>query len=133
MADKVSFELVSPEKLILSQDVDMVEVPGDEGDFGILPGHALFISTLRPGVIKVHDGGQINSRIFVGGGFAEANPQGCTVLAEDAIPVDDIKRGEVEARIKDLSEDVADATNEFDKKAAEKALNVAQAMLAAAP
>ena len=57
MADKVQFELVSPEKLLLSQPVGMVVVPGSEGNFGVLPGHALFISTVRPGIIDVYDDG----------------------------------------------------------------------------
>mgnify|MGYP003700703339 CR=1 FL=1 len=84
---KVAFELVSPERLLLSEEVDMVEVPGEEGDFGVLVRHAPLISTLRPGVIKVHDGGSVTQRIFVAGGFAEVTPQRCTVLAEEAVEV----------------------------------------------
>ena len=68
MADKVQFELVSPEKLLLSEAVDMVVVPGTEGNFGVLPGHALFISTVRPGVIDVYEDKNISERIFVSGG-----------------------------------------------------------------
>jgi len=71
MADKVEFELVSPERLLLSRSVDMVVVPGAEGDFGVLRGHAPLISTLRLGVIDVHDAGGVSDRIFVAGGFAE--------------------------------------------------------------
>jgi F-type H+-transporting ATPase subunit epsilon len=72
MADKLQFELVSPERLLLSEPVGMVVVPGSEGNFGVLPGHALFISTVRPGVIDVYEDKTITERIFVSGGFAEA-------------------------------------------------------------
>ena len=89
---KVAFELVSPERLLLSEDVDMVVVPGEEGDFGVLTRHAPMISTLRPGVIKVHDGGSVTEQIFVAGGFAEVTPARCTVLAQEALPVGDIDR-----------------------------------------
>src|SRR3546814_18203914 len=80
---KVAFELVSPERLLLSEEVDMVVVPGEEGDFGVLVRHAPLISTLRPGVIKVHNGGSVTEQIFVAGGFAEVTPSRCTVLAEE--------------------------------------------------
>jgi ATP synthase F1 epsilon subunit len=84
MADKVEFELVSPEKLLVSQPVDMVVVPGSEGNFGVLAGHAPFISTIRPGVIDIFEGDRIIDRIFIAGGFAEVTETRCTVLAEQA-------------------------------------------------
>jgi len=72
MADnKVAFELVSPERLVVSMPVDMVVVPGGEGDFGVLPGHAPLIASVRPGVIEIYDGREVSDRIFVAGGFAE--------------------------------------------------------------
>ncbi len=132
MVEKVAFELVSPERLLLSEDVDMVVVPGIEGDFGVLPGHTLFISTIRPGVLEVHNDGRVRDRIFVAGGFAEATPERCTVLADEAVPVDEVDVGEVERRIKDLREDVADAKTDDERRAAEKRLMVAEARLAAA-
>ena len=87
MADKVQFELVSPEKLLLSEAVDMVVVPGSEGNFGVLPGHSLLISTVRPGFIDVYDGAVISERIFVSGGFAEVftGSPGKLVGLEDTI------------------------------------------------
>jgi F-type H+-transporting ATPase subunit epsilon len=100
MADKVQFELVSPEKLLLAEPVDMVVVPGGEGNFGVLPGHALLISTVRPGVIDVYDGNRVSERIFVSGGFAEVTPERCTVLADEAVPLSSLDRGEIEASIK---------------------------------
>ncbi|MEP4378708.1 MAG: F0F1 ATP synthase subunit epsilon [Alphaproteobacteria bacterium] len=110
MADNaVQFELVSPEKLLLSDDVEMVVVPGAEGDFGVLPGHAPMISTVRPGVIHVFEGGSVKSRIFVAGGFAEVTTARCTVLAEEAIPLDEIDRSGVEKDLQDANEDIRDA------------------------
>jgi F-type H+-transporting ATPase subunit epsilon len=132
-AQKVSFELVSPERLLFAASVDMVVVPGVEGDFGVLPGHSLFVSGVRPGVIDVHDKGAITDRIFVAGGFAEATPERCTILADEALPVSDLKRDEIEARIRDGREDVEDAKDDKSRRAAEKRLAVAEAMLAACP
>ena len=132
MADKVEFELVSPERLITSQAVDMVIVPGADGDFGVLPGHSLLLSTVRPGIIAVHNEGSVRERIFVGGGFAEVTPERCTVLADEAVAVQEIDRAAVEDRIKLLREDLADAKSDEERAAVGKRLGVAEAMLAAA-
>jgi F-type H+-transporting ATPase subunit epsilon len=104
MADKLQFELVSPEKLLLSEPVGMVVVPGTEGNFGVLPGHALFISTVRPGVIDVYENGMptISERIFVSGGFAEVTPERCTVLADDAVPLSALDRASIESEAHEL-------------------------------
>lgn len=105
----VQFELVSPEKLMLSDDVEMVVVPGVDGDFGVLPGHTPMISTVRPGVIHVFESGSVKSRIFVAGGFAEVTAERCTVLAEEAVPLDEIDRAGVEKDLQDANEDIRDA------------------------
>jgi F-type H+-transporting ATPase subunit epsilon len=102
MADKVQFELVSPEKLLLSEAADMVVVPGTEGNFGVLPGHSLLISTVRPGVIDVYDGNEISERIFVSGGFAEVTPERCTVLADEAVPVSSLDAATIEVEMRNL-------------------------------
>ncbi|HUK59763.1 MAG TPA: ATP synthase F1 subunit epsilon [Stellaceae bacterium] len=104
MADKLQFELVGPEKLLLSEPVGMVVVPGTEGNFGVLPGHALFISTVRPGVIDVYAEGlpNITERIFVSGGFAEVTPERCTVLADEALPLSSLDRAALEAEAREL-------------------------------
>jgi F-type H+-transporting ATPase subunit epsilon len=136
MADKIEFELVSPEKLLLSRPVEMVVVPGAEGDFGALPGHAPLISTVRPGVIEVHDEGRVTERIFVAGGFAEVNAERCTVLAEVAMPVADIDRARVEQDLKDLAEDLEAAKTDEDREAVQARIAVAEGKLqavAAAP
>src|SRR5436309_13498331 len=88
MANKIPFEIVSPERLLVSDEADMVTVPGAEGDFGLLAGHMPLISTLRPGVIDIRGGASSgDARFFVLGGFAEANPEKLIVLAEEAIPM----------------------------------------------
>ncbi len=102
MAEKVQFELVSPEKLLLSEAVDMVVVPGTEGNFGVLAGHSLLISTVRPGVIDVYEGSEISERIFVSGGFAEVTAERCTVLADEALPLSSLDAVTIEAELRTL-------------------------------
>jgi len=131
MADQMNFELVSPERLLLSTEVDSVVIPGAEGDFGVLPGHSRLISTIRPGVITVFQGGRAADRIFVEGGFAEVTPVGCTVLAEHATPVADISREQAAQAVQDAKEDIEDSKDEASKAAAAKGLEVAEARMRA--
>jgi F-type H+-transporting ATPase subunit epsilon len=95
------FDLVSPEKLLFSGEVDQVDVPGAEGDFGVLAGHAPLVTTLRPGILTVFAGGS-EQKIVVLGGFAEVSAQGLTVLAEVAESVQDIDRGMIASRISEM-------------------------------
>ena len=127
---KVAFELVTPERLLLSQEADMVVVPGGGGDFGVLPRHAPLISTVRPGTIRLHDGGGEPAEIFVAGGFAEVTPERCTVLAEEAVPLADLDRAEVERELREAREDVADTDDERRRAAALRRAAVAEAKLA---
>jgi F-type H+-transporting ATPase subunit epsilon len=129
---KVEFELVSPERLLVSEPVDMVVVPGAEGDFGVLVRHTPMVSNVRAGVISVHNGGQVTERIFVAGGFAEVTPSRCTVLAEQALPVAEIDRHAAEQQLKDAQEDLADAEGDEERQAAEREIAVAEAMIQAA-
>lgn len=119
MADKLQFELVSPEKLLLSEQVGMVVVPGTEGNFGVLPGHALFISTVRPGVIDVDEDGlpTISERIFVAGGIAEVTPERCTVLADEAVPLSALDRAVLESEMRVLEADLAALTDQIQRLA----------------
>ena len=130
MAGTVEFELVSPERLLFSAPVEMVVVPGAEGDFGVLPGHAPLISTVRTGVIAVYRGGRVERRIFVSGGFAEATPTRCTVLADEAVTLEGADRTAIEARLRAAREAVADASDD-ERPAATAALAIAEALLAA--
>ncbi|MCH8092108.1 MAG: ATP synthase F1 subunit epsilon [Proteobacteria bacterium] len=131
MPDKVEFELVAPEALVFSAAADMVVVPGSEGDFGVLPGHAPLISLVRPGIIDVHDEGTVKQRIFVAGGFAEVTERRLTVLVEEAAPVDALDRGAIEARLERARKEAGAAETEQEKAAAEKEIVLAQAMLGA--
>jgi len=104
------FELASPEKLVFTGEVDQVDVPGSEGDFGVLAQHAPFVTTLRPGILTVYRGGE-KQRIAVFGGFAEVGPAGLTVLADVATAVEDLDRAalaakiaEMEARVKEMEQ-----------------------------
>ena len=128
MAKKTAFELVSPERILLSQDVEMVVVPGGEGYFGAMAGHAPVISTLQPGSIDVYEQRpERSSRIFVSGGFVEVTSDRVTVLAEGATPLEELDAGAVDQKIRDLGEDVADAKSDTERQSAERALAVAKA------
>ena len=103
MADRVQFELVTPERLVLSNEVEMVVVPGTEGNFGVLPGHAPLISTIRPGMIEIYETRPaVSQRIFVVSGIAEVTPERCTVLAEEAIDPAAIDRAAAEAELQTI-------------------------------
>ncbi len=112
MADKIAFDLVSPEKLLLSGEAQMITLPGTEGEFGVLPGHSPVISTLKPGVIDVKGAEHGDTRFFVMGGFAEVNPEKLTVLAEEAIPMAQVSAEDLDRRIQNLQEDVLTAKSE---------------------
>jgi len=108
------FDLVSPEKLLFSGEVNQVDMPGTEGDLGVLAGHAPLVTTLRPGILVIHgEGGAL--RVVVNGGFAEVGPAELTVLADMAVPVDEFDRAVLAGEIKDTEEDVADATDAWQR------------------
>jgi F-type H+-transporting ATPase subunit epsilon len=117
MAERVQFELVTPERLLLSEMVEMVVIPGTEGNFGVLPGHAPLISTIRPGMIDIYEGQTVTRQIFVVSGIAEVTPERCTVLADEAVSPDTLDRGAIETDLRivegnlpSLREQVARAT-----------------------
>ena len=116
MADTTLFELVSPEKLVMSKEVSMVVVPGAEGLFGVLPRHTSMLSTLAPGVINVYDGDSVTDSLFVVNGFAEVTEERCTVLAEEVIPVEDIDTEKYEKQIDALKEEASRSTDDSAKK-----------------
>ena len=119
MADTISFDLVSPERLLLSADADMVTIPGTDGYMGVMAGHMPLVSTLRPGMIDVRASGG-EQRFFIRGGFAEITPHKLTVLAEEAIPMSEMDLEVIDQRIRDAEEDLAAAkTDEERHKAAE--------------
>ena len=114
MADKIKFDLVSPERLLLSKQVDMVTVPGTEGYMGVIAGHAPLVSTLRAGMIDMQDEG-VDTRFFIRGGFAEINPTKITVLAEEAIPFSELDIAVLDQRIADAQEDEIAAKTDADR------------------
>jgi len=111
MSDPFKFDLVSPEKLLVSGEVEQVLVPGAEGDMTVLAHHAPVLTTLRPGLLEIGLASGKAQHFFIRGGFAEVNPTGLTVLAETAIDLDEMKAYQLRQAIKDAEEDVADATD----------------------
>ncbi len=105
------FELVSPEKLLFSGDVDSVVAPGVDGQFTVLKDHAPVMTTLKPGVVVIGSAGG-SEKLYVRGGFADVSAQGFTILAEQAVAVKDVDVAKLEADIKDAREDVSDAKTE---------------------
>lgn len=121
--DSFQFELVSPEKLLISEEVQHVVVPGVEGEFGVLAHHAPLLSTLKPGIVKVYktEGGE-PERLFVKGGFADVNPKGLTILADAAVPMSEFDVASLDGAIKDAEEDFADAQGDAAKLRAHEKL-----------
>ena len=127
-------EIVSPDRLLLSQPVDMAVIPAAEGEMGVMPGHSPMIVLLRGGTIVLHEGGQPTARLYVSGGFAEITPERCTVLADEAIPVAEVSRATGEARLAAAQADLAaaDKMNVPAIDAAMSRVQSAEAMIAAA-
>jgi F-type H+-transporting ATPase subunit epsilon len=120
---KLHFDLVSPERLLISAEVDQVDVPGSEGDFGVLANHAPLMTALRPGVLTIQSQGRAGEKFFVRGGFAEVTPKGLTILAEEAMPLAELDRPALEARIRNAEEDVADAKDPAKRERAQETLD----------
>jgi len=123
---KLSFRLVMPERELLSIEADMVVVPGTEGDFGVLHGHAPLISAVRPGVLEVIQGNKVEQRFIVVGGFAEVTPERCTVLADEATPFEQVTADQLAEREHAAERDLIDAASDAEKAAAQRELAVAK-------
>jgi F-type H+-transporting ATPase subunit epsilon len=122
MADAFKFELVSPERLLVSEQVESVVIPGAEGEMTVMAYHAPVMTTIKPGVVTVKAAGGKEERFVVFGGFADILPSGCTLLAESAVHVDDIDRADLARRIQDAKEDAADAKDDQARSRAEQFL-----------
>jgi F-type H+-transporting ATPase subunit epsilon len=122
MAEAFKFELVSPAKLVISEEVDQVVVPGSEGYFTVLKGHSPFMSTVRPGLLEVTTPDGTTTKIFVAGGFADASPAGLTVLAEQAIPVTELKPETLAKEVADVEAIIASAKSDEAKRLATEKL-----------
>lgn len=138
MADKLTdktfqFELVSPERVLASEEASMVVIPGEAGDFGVLADHAPLLSSIRPGVVTVTSPSGEQKKIFVAGGFADVGGKTCSVLAEEAISVADLDRGALEGQLKNLEDDLGFAKDDAVKAAGIRGLiEVTKAKIAAA-
>ncbi len=109
----IDVEIVSPAKKLLERAVDMVVMPGSEGDIAAMPEHAPMILLLRGGVVSLHEGGSVTDEFFVDGGFAEITPERCTILADEATPLGELSRADGEAKLKDAEQayEAADKTD----------------------
>ena len=128
MAETFSFSLVSPERELVTMDAEMVVIPGSEGDFGVLKGHAPVISRMRPGIVDVRDGQGTESRYFVYHGFAEVTGETLSILAEEAVALEDLDVSDLDRRIRHAQEDISVTEDAFDKALAEENLNHLQAV-----
>ena len=123
MAEAFKFELVSPERLLVSEDVESVVIPGAEGEMTVMAHHAPVMTTIQPGVVTVKAVGGREERYVVFGGFADILPSGCTLLAESAVAVKDIDRADIARRIQEAREDAADAKDDESRSKAEQFLH----------
>jgi len=121
MAEKIAFDLVSPERLLLSTEADMVTIPGAEGYMGVMAGHMPLVSTLRTGMVDVLNGGK-DTRYFIRGGFAEVTDKKLTVLADEAIPMSEIVLETLDQRIRDAEEDLAAAESDAERRKVSESL-----------
>lgn len=130
-----TFDVVSPERLLLSTQVEMAEIPAEEGDMGVLAGHAPMIVRLRGGIIRITDAAGAKKQFFVGGGFAEVTPERTAVLADEAVPLEELSRATAQQRLAEAEAAYAAAANAAPdvRQAAQLRLQGAQAMLDAAP
>jgi len=130
-ANTIQFELVSPERRLVSEPVTMAVIPGTEGEFGVLAGHSALVASLKPGVVELQFNGQDSRRIFIAGGFADVTPEQCTVLAEEAINIADLDQAELQQQVANLNEDLGLAKEDADKARVEKKLTLVHAKLEA--
>ena len=130
MAETLHFSLVSPERELFSGAVDQVDAPGVEGEFGVLPKHAPFMTVLKPGVVRIYEGGQVTP-VFVRGGFADVTPSGLTILAEEAVRLADVDVAELDAEIANVRSDASYPGDEARRTRAAERLEYLEALKAA--
>jgi F-type H+-transporting ATPase subunit epsilon len=123
MAEAFKFELVSPERLLVSESVESVVIPGTEGEMTVMANHAPVMTTIKPGVVTVKPAAGAEQRFVVFGGFADILPSGCTLLAEEAVSVQDINSEDLARRIQDAREDVSDAKTDASRAKAQEYLD----------
>ena len=125
-----NFELVSPERKLMSGPAKMATIPGEEGDFGVLPGHSSLVATIRPGVVEITMAdSDTPQRIFIAGGFADVTPDRCTVLAEEAINVNDLNMADLEQTLRNLTEDLTIAKDDLERARINRRLSLTKAKM----
>lgn len=120
------FELVSPERLLFTGEVESVIVPGSEGELTVLKDHAPLMTTLKPGIVTVNETGGKSQRLFVRGGFADVAPTGLTILAESCVPVEQLDGARLGAEMKDAQDDVEAAAGDEGRRLAQEKLSQLQ-------
>lgn len=131
VAEKIEFELVTPDQVLVSQFADLVVVPASEGYLGVMPGHIPLVSALKAGVVDVHQDGRIALRLFIASGIVEITRQHCTVLTEQAFPVEQLDREQLEQQLRELQEDLEQAVDESVRSELTQQLTLCQEKLAA--
>jgi len=131
MSETIAFELVSPEAKLVSEPVGMAIIPGEEGEFGVLPGHSSLVASLKAGVVELQSEGADVRRIFIAGGFADVTPELCSVLAEEAVNVNDLDRATLEQELTNLNSDLNLAAEEADKARILKKIALTEAKISA--
>lgn len=129
--EKLLFELVSPERVLISEPVSMAVIPGSEGYFGALPQHAPMISALAPGVVDIYQESEIVNRLFVSGGVVELNAEKCTLLADEALPLAEMDSAKAALRLEEAENILSQTEDELDRKDAEAKVKIAQALVQA--
>ncbi len=130
MVEKFKLEVTTPGKLVFSGLVDLVTIPGEDGEFGVMKGHSPVISGIKPGLIQIFEGTtRIVKRIYIAGGLAEVNQQEANILATDAYDLEQITRAEIDARLSAATVKYNTSENEFDRRRAEEAMNLNKELL----
>ena len=126
--EKLSLEVVAPEKMVMTRTVDMVTISGAEGDFGVLPGHAALVSSIRPGFLEIEDNKQ-SEKMFIGGGFIEVLEDKVSILATEILSSEQINISECEKKISEYNSDLVTSEIESDKDKIQKNIDKYQAMI----
>jgi F-type H+-transporting ATPase subunit epsilon len=132
-AQTIAFELVSPEARLVSEPVSMAVIPGEEGEFGVGADHSALVASLKPGVVELYKDGSKEPyrKIFIAGGFADVTATSCTILAEQAVNVNDLDLAQLEQQVKNLSEDLGMAKDESEKTRIQKRIDMTKAKMSA--
>lgn len=131
MSNVFRLQIISPSAVVVDAHVPAVQVPGIEGDFGVLPGHSYLLSMLRPGKIDVTMPGGYHRRFFAATGYADVTPTSCTILSDHIQDLGEISKAEADEAVAEAKKAVADAKNDIEREQAEKLLRAAESLIEA--